>query len=433
MGKTEQESLKKLPDLAQELGGRFRGVGLQCHVRELEAQTAASRFLEDCLALIHELQLERGTRFVSADSQRALNLGSLKEISQRSACAREAILKSAEELGPWSDVLGARALISMACALESLSNLDAVREEPAGLLEADAIFREFTLCIESILRAGYSVSTTSLPTTAAYLAALYHISCAKESAGKERAHLAAALARDRIEPGTKDAICGLIQDQELALATADGLLPPGAAPLVDRERTSQALEKFRRVALSPGSRDSGISLNAATWFEKATSHMDVLRREEAMLCHLFHGELAEAGQTARRHCEQAGSSPPSPDHQPLAFLVPETTAAGSFRLASPQPELARPLLKLLADSTARIQAMEQELLAAREALEERKVIERAKGILMLHHGLDEKKAYEILRSEAMRRTVKICEIASDLIRSESLWVKSGSDRQRITK
>ena len=48
-------------------------------------------------------------------------------------------------------------------------------------------------------------------------------------------------------------------------------------------------------------------------------------------------------------------------------------------------------------------------------LAERKVIERAKGLLMKTHGLDEEGAYALLRKTAMDRKLKLAEVARELL------------------
>ncbi len=59
--------------------------------------------------------------------------------------------------------------------------------------------------------------------------------------------------------------------------------------------------------------------------------------------------------------------------------------------------------------------LQDELERTRTALEERKVIDRAKGILMKAKNLGEDEAYSLLRSTAMREKKKIVEIAQSVI------------------
>jgi response regulator NasT len=64
--------------------------------------------------------------------------------------------------------------------------------------------------------------------------------------------------------------------------------------------------------------------------------------------------------------------------------------------------------------------LQDELDRTRTALEERKVIDRAKGILMKAKNLSEENAYALLRKTAMNQNRKISEIAESLITATGL-------------
>ncbi|MFT3691426.1 ANTAR domain-containing response regulator [Paenirhodobacter sp.] len=57
----------------------------------------------------------------------------------------------------------------------------------------------------------------------------------------------------------------------------------------------------------------------------------------------------------------------------------------------------------------------EELAATRAALEERKVIDRAKGVLMRAKGLNEEEAYALLRRTAMDQKRRIADVAQALV------------------
>ncbi len=61
------------------------------------------------------------------------------------------------------------------------------------------------------------------------------------------------------------------------------------------------------------------------------------------------------------------------------------------------------------------QGIKAELAAATKNLSDRKLIERAKGLLMKSRGLDEEAAYASLRSLAMERAKPMAQVAQDLI------------------
>lgn len=64
--------------------------------------------------------------------------------------------------------------------------------------------------------------------------------------------------------------------------------------------------------------------------------------------------------------------------------------------------------------------LREELDQAKQALGERKVVERAKGILMKERGLTEEAAYELLRKAAMSDNRRVVEIAQAVITAAGL-------------
>ena len=66
--------------------------------------------------------------------------------------------------------------------------------------------------------------------------------------------------------------------------------------------------------------------------------------------------------------------------------------------------------------------LRDELLQAKTKLDERKVTERAKGLLMKQRGLDEDAAYEMLRSMAMKKNMKLADLSQQLIEAASMLI-----------
>jgi two-component system, response regulator / RNA-binding antiterminator len=65
--------------------------------------------------------------------------------------------------------------------------------------------------------------------------------------------------------------------------------------------------------------------------------------------------------------------------------------------------------------------MREELDRTKQALEDRKVVERAKGILMKERGLSEEAAYALLRKAAMNENRRVAEIAQSLVTATKLF------------
>lgn len=69
--------------------------------------------------------------------------------------------------------------------------------------------------------------------------------------------------------------------------------------------------------------------------------------------------------------------------------------------------------------------LERELEEARGALEERKTIDQAKGLIMKSRGVDEATAYRLLRKAAMNGNRKIADVAESLVMSAQLLGDGG--------
>ena len=63
-----------------------------------------------------------------------------------------------------------------------------------------------------------------------------------------------------------------------------------------------------------------------------------------------------------------------------------------------------------------------ELSQAKIKLDERKIIERAKGIIMKQRHLDEDAAYEMLRSMAMKKNMRLADLSNQLVETASMLI-----------
>jgi response regulator NasT len=75
----------------------------------------------------------------------------------------------------------------------------------------------------------------------------------------------------------------------------------------------------------------------------------------------------------------------------------------------------RPIVEVAIARFTAFQTLKNELEAARSTLVERKLIERAKGILMSRHRVSEDEAYHRLRRTAMDRSMKLADVARHVV------------------
>ncbi|MBX9610165.1 MAG: ANTAR domain-containing protein [Burkholderiales bacterium] len=109
--------------------------------------------------------------------------------------------------------------------------------------------------------------------------------------------------------------------------------------------------------------------------------------------------------------------------------VKHAVAAGvsAYIVAGLSPERIRPILDVAMARFEHEQALRQALDQTRSELnmrnaelQDRKTIDRAKGILMQRQGLNEQAAYEKLRKAAMDKGIKIAEVAQRMLDAAEL-------------
>ncbi|MBO6719210.1 MAG: ANTAR domain-containing response regulator [Rhizobiaceae bacterium] len=83
-------------------------------------------------------------------------------------------------------------------------------------------------------------------------------------------------------------------------------------------------------------------------------------------------------------------------------------------------ERVKPILDMAVSRFNAFSRLTRELEEARSELEGRKVIDRAKGILMAQRGLTEEAAYALLRKTAMNQNRRIADVAQSLVTAADL-------------
>lgn len=97
--------------------------------------------------------------------------------------------------------------------------------------------------------------------------------------------------------------------------------------------------------------------------------------------------------------------------------VKDAVAAGvsAYIVAGLSAERIRPILHVAMARFQHEQALRQELAATKSQLQDRKVIDRAKGMLMQRQGLSEQAAFEKMRRTAMDKGLKLGEVAQRML------------------
>jgi len=116
--------------------------------------------------------------------------------------------------------------------------------------------------------------------------------------------------------------------------------------------------------------------------------------------------------------------------RPIAMFVDQSDSASiqasvdagvsAYIVDGLKKERIKPILDLCISRFHAFARLQTELEKTKTALEERKVIERAKGVLMRLRQISEEDAYALLRRTAMNENRKIAEIAQSVITAADL-------------
>ena len=116
--------------------------------------------------------------------------------------------------------------------------------------------------------------------------------------------------------------------------------------------------------------------------------------------------------------------------RPVAMFVDQSDTASirasvdagvsAYIVGGLKKERVKSILDLCVSRFNAFSKLQSELERAKTDLEDRKTLDRAKGILMKNKGLTEDEAYRLMRSAAMREKKKIADIAAAIITAAEL-------------
>ncbi|MGQ2981615.1 MAG: nitrate- and nitrite sensing domain-containing protein [Polaromonas sp.] len=390
----------------------------RCEINDLEQLTRTSALVNVVGRLVHALQKERGISNVFLSSRGVRFAGQLpaqvKECRQVEAELRASFDHLDTDAGHLSN--GARLFSRIAFVLHELDALPDLRQRIAdqAVAAADAT-AAFVKLITGLLAVVFEAADSATnPEISHLLVAMFNFMQGKEFAGQERAFGAASFASGQTDSQSQQQWLHLIQQQERCVQVFSDFSTPA---LRERWQNSQAaatlaeLERLRRIACSAaaGALDPNLS---QSWFDCCTRRIDAMKTVEdqlaADLLLLCDQKIAQARAELQNH------------QMILAALTSQTAPAGGAERLNPAvmpygPHLDRSILELVQDQASRLQLMSDELETARASLNERKIVERAKGLLMAHRKLSEEEAYKMLRQTAMSQNRRLTDVAEAVL------------------
>jgi hypothetical protein len=391
-------------------GSSFLLAARQCEIAELEQLAQTGELVGAIGRFVHALQRERGSSSIFLGS-RGRRFARQRD-EQVAACqAAEAVVRVQFErldtdAAPARN--GSRLFSRVAVVLHALAALPALRARIAAqdLSAADAT-AAFTRLVAGLLAVVFEAADNATdPEVSRALVAMFNFMQGKEFAGQERAFGARAFAAGGIAAGGQQQWQHLVAAQQGCFQVfgelADASVREAQRASEDAATLAQ-VERLRRIGGSACGQGLDPDLSD-TWYEACTRRIDAMRGvEDALAAHLQH--------LCQRRIAQARSEL----RDQRALLEELASRADTDGPAAYGPQLERCVVALVQEQARRLQAMGDALDAARASLNERKVVERAKGLLMAHRHLSEDEAYKALRQMAMNQNRRIVEVAGAVL------------------
>ena len=261
------------------------------------------------------------------------------------------------------------------------------------------------------------------------MALVTFVAQAKEYAGQERATVGAALSSSHLDAAERQRMQQLIAAQNEAFRIFTEFADAAHTDAFNdalASRDALELARMRQLitATPPG---APLSLPADAWYQHTTRRIDALHGiEDEMASQL--GRLCICKLTEARRADEGAASTRTDEilaTAPIGVLLTDTDPAfsncgleggvGFYTLDSPGPKPMRSIMDVIQAQSRRIDDVSAQLQSARAALDERKIVDRAKGLLMSSRNLSEQDAYTLMRETAMRQNKRIVDIAESIV------------------
>ncbi|RFS80556.1 nitrate regulatory protein NasR [Leclercia adecarboxylata] len=345
--------------------------------------------------LAHMLQCERGASNIWLCSQGTLYA---LECKASRALVDDHLKALLQALG--TPLMASGALSErVANALQSLEQLPALREAiTACALPADVAMERYSRTLRNLLSIVPQLNDSiDDPQIAGRFVALYSLMQGKELVGQERALGAIGFTQGYFSDEMRQTLVDRIDGQQACFDVFLSLTPASLHDHFTFSVPGAETEQLRRLACTrQPAADKGVL--ALHWFSLQTERLEHLRTLEEMQI----ADLMLAVETLIGRADDDLPEEPSTE-EPLA-LYPQ-----------------KPLLPLVRQQAREIEQLSRQLASMRDTLEERKVIDKAKSVLMTHQQMSEEQAWCQLRKMAMDKNQRMVDIARALLTVKALW------------
>lgn len=345
--------------------------------------------------LVHLLQRERGLSNIFLASK------GVKMASEREDAIANSLALSDElliYLNDAVDIFRDRGLLNaISIQLSKLADLSRLRQKISELhVEPVDSTLQFNETIESLLAVVFDVAyLANDPEVTKALSALFHIIQMKELVGQERAWTSVGFARGYFVERLALRLKQVMQEESDII---NGFLLTASSQLkallqtLQASKVQQELDQMREVR-NQLYELSKIDVELAdVWFQKSTSYIDALREIEI-----------KASEHVKFVCEKQMQIYRSADNTKNVVSTP------------PGFDGSSPLKSVTTQQRDQILQLEIELEKARTALNDRKLIERAKSVLREKMGMSDEQAHRQLQKSAMEQNIPMVLVCQKIL------------------
>ncbi|GAA0690686.1 hypothetical protein GCM10009104_16810 [Marinobacterium maritimum] len=394
-------------------------------IRTLDQLAQSCQLVTSACELIHELQRERGISniYLASGGKR---FGTEREQQRKRSDTAERhfhdYLRHVQEGDSrlWGSASLFHRIARVLLQLEDLPELrKGIGDQTLDTATSTEAWSGLIAGLLAIIFEAADIATDSEISQA--LVALFHFLQAKEHTGQERAWGSVGFATGRFDPELQARLQHLRDSQQRCL---DVFIRFGGeserAKWSEIEASSGTAELVRLRWIVDGF-DPASPIPAGIseiWFAVATERIDRMRDVEqqlsASLLAMAQSRLEQARKALQENRSRLQAEPDAESEpvSPLSLLL--ESSEGKSASLSPSGSV-RALYDLLQEQAEHLQQMSDQLEEARSALTERKLIERAKGILMQYQGLTEEQAYRRLRESAMQANCRLVAVAEKVL------------------
>ena len=407
----------------------------RCEIDELEKLNRICGLVRVVSELVQHLQSERGISnlyLTSKDLNFATRWERCLDLTDRAKDNVQTWLSSVDTISGMTG--GSRLFTRIAVVLHALEQLPLVRASVQGRNASPAQLTErYSQLISSLLALVFDAADISVdPEISRLLVALFNLMQGKEFVGRERALGTRIFASNHLGKDDLKILTDLIELQEQCFDRFESFCGESILTQWHALQTIMPLadiERMRRKLFTPHLQaDPGA---AEVWFNCCSKRIDDIFIAEQHLTE----SLQQSSQVRVKRTQLELN-----DQQSLLAalskqdsVIPGTVLVSgldhvaqieSLGLESLGSPLTRDIFELLQKQTLHLQSVSQELATVKAALDERKLIERAKGVLMSHHALSEDAAYRLLRDKAMNQNRRLVEVAESVLSMADFLPKS---------